>query len=438
MTWEPLSRAPEAVGAPVATGTVGSQSRLVNLRRLVSALCVAFFALTIMTLPAEAQTEQEAEELEELKAERERIRAEKAAQAVQVNAATADFNEVAQALDDINALVDLQEARLADAEQAVRSAQAQLRNAEARQAEIETEVTGLQGEVRQLAVASFTGETGANGEDFTSLLLSDDPTEAARRRSLVQFQTGSLGDGVDRLRSLVAEAEVVSTQRQEASEAATAGQAEAEQRRVELIASQDAQLELVEAVELRLEARLAEAAVLAERDEAAAALVRQQEEAIAQRIRQEAAREAAIAAAAERSQRPPVATPAEISTVRGIQVHQSIAGTVEDLLASAAADGVDLSGWGWRDNIKQIQLRQAHCGTSEYDVWEKPASLCNPPTARPGQSQHERGLAIDFTYRGGSITTRSNPGFVWLNNNAHRWGFVNLPSEPWHWSTTGR
>ena len=171
-----------------------------------------------MTLPAEAQTEQEAEELEELKAERERIRAEKAAQAVQVNAATADFNEVAQALDDINALVDLQEARLADAEQAVRSAQAQLRNAEARQAEIETEVTGLQGEVRQLAVASFTGETGANGEDFTSLLLSVDPTEAARRGSLVQFQTGSLGDGADRLRSLVAEAEVVSTQRQEASD----------------------------------------------------------------------------------------------------------------------------------------------------------------------------------------------------------------------------
>jgi len=392
----------------------------------------------VLMLPAEAQTEEEAERLEELKAERERIRAERAAQAVKVDAVNADFEEVAQALDDINALVDLQEARLADAEQAVRSAQTQLANATLREGEIATEVAALQAEVRKLAVASFTGEIGANGEDFTALLLSNDPTEAARRRSLVQFQTGSLGDGVDRLRALVAEAEVVSEQRREAAAAAEAGRLEAESRRAALVTSQNAQLELVSAAELRLEARLAEAAVLEERDEQAAALVRQQEEAIARRIRQEAARRAAEEAARERGQRPPVATPDEITTVRGIQVHRSIANTVEELLASAAADGVDLAGWGWRDNIKQIELRRAHCGTSEYDIWEKPASLCSPPTARPGQSMHERGLAIDFTYRGGSMTSRSNPGFIWLANNAHRWGFVNLPSEPWHWSTTGR
>ena len=27
--------------------------------------------------------------------------------------------------------------------------------------------------------------------------------------------------------------------------------------------------------------------------------------------------------------------------------------------------------------------------------------------------------------------------FVWLAANAGRFGFSNLPSEPWHWSTTG-
>ncbi len=411
-----------------------------SLRAIPRAVATGLLALTavfVLTLPAEAQTAEEAERLEELKEERDRVRAEKAAQALKVDTATASFEEVAQALDDINALVDLQEARLADAEQAVRSAEAQVRQAETRETEIAAEVVVLQSEVRDLAVASFTGESGANGEDLTALLLSDDPTEAARRRSLVEFQTGSLGDGIDRLRLLVAEAEIVSTQRRDAAEAAILGRIEAESRRKELDTAREAQLDLVAGAESRLEARLAEAAILDERDAAAAAQVRQQEEAIASRIRREAARRAAEEAAARRPPRAPVAAPAEIATVRGIQVHQSIAGKVEQLLAAAAADGVELSGWGYRDSIRQIELRQKHCGTTEYDVWEKPASACRPPTARPGQSNHERGLAIDFTYRGASMTSRSGAGFVWLANNAHRWGFVNLPSEPWHWSTDG-
>ena len=407
------------------------------LRRVSSGVLLLVLAVLAISLPAQAQSEDEKDTLEELKDERERVQEEAAAQAVKVDAATADFGAVAQALDDVNALVDLQEARLADANQAVRSADAQVADAERREAEIAVEVAELQSEVRNLAVASFTGESGANGEDLTALLLSDDPTEAARRRSLIQFQTGSLGDGIDRLRFLVAEAEVVSAQRHEAAAAAAAGRVEAEERQVELIQTQDAQLELVATAETRLEARLAEAAVLEERDAAAAAKIRQQEEAIALRIRRETARRAAIEAAKNAPQRPPVPLPGDITTVRGIQVHVNIAGKVEQMFSAASSDGVELSGWGYRDNIRQIELRQKHCGDSEYDVWEKPASACRPPTARPGQSMHERGLAIDFTYRGGSITTHSNPGFVWLANNAHRWGFVNLPSEPWHWSTSG-
>lgn len=388
-----------------------------------------------VTLPAGAQ--EDVEELEDLKEERELIQQEAAAQAVKVDAANVDFEVLAQALDDINGLVDIQEARLADANQAVRSAEAQVVSAERREAEIAAEVDILHDEVADLAVASFTGESGQNGEDLTALLLSDDPSEAARRRSLVEFQTGSLSDGIDRLRSLIAEAEVVSEQRRVAVQAAIDGKIEAESRATELQASMDAQLELVMAAELRLEARLAEAAVLEEQDSEKAAEIKRQEEVIASRIRQEAARRAAEIAAANQPARPPVATPDEITTVQGISVHKSIATKVDQLLRAARSDGVDLSGWGYRSNVKQIELRQQHCGTSDYAVWDMPASSCQPPTARPGQSMHERGLAIDFTYNGGSMTSRSNPGFVWLANNAHRWGFVNLPSEPWHWSTTG-
>jgi len=396
---------------------------------------VAVLLTVLVAAPALAQDD--VDRLDELKAERERIQAEAAAQALEVDAATASFDELATALDDINALVDLQEARLAEAEQAVRSAEAQVAAAEAREAEIQTEIDDLSDGVADLAVAAFTGEGGANGDDLTAFLVNEDPTEAARRRSLVEFQTGSLTDGIDRMRALVAEAEVVSERRRLAVDAAEAGRVEAETRAGELDSARGAQLELVIAAEARLEARLAEAAFIEERDAAMAAEIKTQEEAIARRIRQEAARRAAEEAARRVASRPPIATPDDIVNVQGINVHQSIAGTVDRLLTAARNDGIDLGGWGYRDNIKQIELRQRHCGTSDYAVWEMPASACRPPTARPGQSMHERGLAIDFTYNGGSITTRSNPGFVWLANNAGSFGFVNLPSEPWHWSTDG-
>jgi hypothetical protein len=130
--------------------------------------------------------------------------------------------------------------------------------------------------------------------------------------------------------------------------------------------------------------------------------------------------------------------PDEVVSVQGIRVHTSIAGELRALLSAAAADGITLSGWGWRDNRTQIRLRREHCGTTDYAIYRMPSSQCRPPTARPGSSQHERGLAIDFTYNGGSIGTRNSPGFRWLDANAGAYGFRNLASEPWHWSTTGR
>jgi D-alanyl-D-alanine carboxypeptidase len=58
------------------------------------------------------------------------------------------------------------------------------------------------------------------------------------------------------------------------------------------------------------------------------------------------------------------------------------------------------------------------------------------PTAIPGRSLHEIGLAVDIT-SGGRTITGSSPAFRWLAANAGKYGYVNLPSEPWHWSITG-
>jgi LAS superfamily LD-carboxypeptidase LdcB len=120
-------------------------------------------------------------------------------------------------------------------------------------------------------------------------------------------------------------------------------------------------------------------------------------------------------------------------SVRGIVVHSSLAADLEALLAAAEADGITLRGGGYRNPAQQRWLREQHCPDPEHS----PASECHPPTARPGQSLHEDGLAIDFTLDGAVITSRSSPGFRWLDANAGRFGLKNLPSEPWHWSTTG-
>ena len=134
---------------------------------------------------------------------------------------------------------------------------------------------------------------------------------------------------------------------------------------------------------------------------------------------------------------PPVAGtpqgPVTVVQVRGITVHTAIAPQLEALLAAAQAEGLTLTGGGYRSNAQQIVLRRAHCGTSNYAVYEMPAGQCSPPTARPGTSMHEQGLAIDFN----NCSTRSTRCFQWLNANASRFGFRNLPSEAWHWSIDG-
>lgn len=111
-------------------------------------------------------------------------------------------------------------------------------------------------------------------------------------------------------------------------------------------------------------------------------------------------------------------------TKNGTRVHKCLVSAVNVMEARAATDGVVLKGWGWRDTQRQIELRIANCGGSDYyTVYEKPSfSQCNPPTARPGKSMHERGLAVDFysptSY--GSITG-SSPQFSWLQKNANQY-----------------
>ncbi len=127
----------------------------------------------------------------------------------------------------------------------------------------------------------------------------------------------------------------------------------------------------------------------------------------------------------------------------GIRVWKGIVTQLEAMIDSASAAGYNLTAsgpaGGWRDPQAQIELRKQNCGTSQYDIFEKPSGQCSPPTAIPGSSNHEKGVAIDFRCNGSSIGQfdRSNPCVVWLTANAATYGFKPLASEAWHWSING-
>jgi hypothetical protein len=91
--------------------------------------------------------------------------------------------------------------------------------------------------------------------------------------------------------------------------------------------------------------------------------------------------------------------------------------------AAAAAAGYTLGVTsGYRDINQQISLRSRNgCP----DTWNAPANQCRVPTARPGTSNHEKGLAIDVS---GSPEAKQ-----WLAQHAAEFG-LGLPveGEDWH------
>lgn len=135
---------------------------------------------------------------------------------------------------------------------------------------------------------------------------------------------------------------------------------------------------------------------------------------------------------------PPTVTPPPLTKVNcavsgTLTVNTSIAANVKSLIAAAKASGLNLCGGAYRDAAAQIATRKANCGTTTYDIYQKPSGQCSPPTAIPGTSMHEQGLAIDWT----NCSTRTTNCYTWLSANAATYGLKNLPSEPWHWSTNG-
>lgn len=123
-----------------------------------------------------------------------------------------------------------------------------------------------------------------------------------------------------------------------------------------------------------------------------------------------------------------------LCNVQGITVNASVANSLNAMLNDMKASGINIEGWGYRTFDKQVELRGKNgCP----DTYNSSSSTCRTPTARPGQSNHENGEAIDF-HVGDSAIRSGSTQFNWLSTNAARYGFKNLPSESWHWSINGK
>jgi LAS superfamily LD-carboxypeptidase LdcB len=373
---------------------------------------------------------------------------------------SASPEDVVTTLDSLEASVRAEVAAVNAAQQALALAKSDVDAAKAAMDETQARIDELIAQSDAVVVDAFMNPPEVSALD---VLEAETMMDATVKQAILDRQAEADADTLAQLAQAQAQLETERAARDQAVAAAEAKEAEADAALADLTAAQSDASRFVLAVQEGVANGLAEAEALDSVDPATAEAIRQRQAEVAAKLndvvaaRQQREAEAALrqameqaaaeaAAAASRQANPiPRRTPTGASGGLGtvscpgggsITMAASISGDLQDMLDAASADGLNMCGGGYRDPAEQVAVREANCGTSYYAIYEAPASACSPPTAPPGTSQHEQGLAVDITCGGGTIS-RGSACFNWLSSNAAGYGFYNLPAEPWHWSTTG-
>lgn len=326
----------------------------------------------------------------------------------------ADADQVRAALADTAAKRSAAQAQLATVRARATAATAAATEAEAAEQAAAAKARRLDTEAKAAAVHAFVG----SGRDVPlGMLVDDDTHDAAWEATVLRYQAEQLGDLLARQQA----AHDQLKQQRRAREAAAAAAIEAEQRAVTQV---DALIRL-ENDRTRARRRCRRAAGVgavggrcARGDRragggntrvpgAGSGLGRSAERQLAARRETPVAARPAVKApttTAPASTIPPgpsapattaptpttvpsgpTPSPAPVDTVNvgGFIVARSIGDQLGRMLAAAQGAGLSLGGSGYRDVNVQIDLRRQHCGTTNYDIWLKPASQCSPPTAIP-------------------------------------------------------
>lgn len=116
-------------------------------------------------------------------------------------------------------------------------------------------------------------------------------------------------------------------------------------------------------------------------------------------------------------------------------VNSRMSGAWYALIEAAKADGIDFG--TVNSSFRSMAHQQSLCSRN---------ALCrqgnSSQVATPGYSSHQAGVAIDFSNMGSTgsssscsqrATHESNPGWVWLRDNASDFGIKQYSGEAWHW-----
>jgi peptidoglycan hydrolase CwlO-like protein len=419
----------------------------VRLRRIPFALTVVAAFAVVAFAPHGANAETDTER------ERDRVRQERAAAAANVDALNGDKAEVEAALADLNEQVEAEEAALSAAQAEVDKAEADEARAQQGIRDTTARLAGLEDQLRAQMIETYVNP---EGDTMSSVLDATSALDVVTRQAILEGRTADDEDLADQVRAAQTELQAQRRAAAAAGERAERKRAEVEERLDSVEAARDQQQGFAAQVQARIDAEVARAIELGQRDAELSRRILQEQallqaQLLAAQQQQEAQAAAAAAAAGPTydsdggESSGPVAAPGGVTgagtgtggislcNAGGITVNCQIAEQVRSMIAAAASAGVSLSGGGYRDPSRQIALREQNCGSSYYAIYQMPSSQCSPPTARPGSSQHELGLAIDFS----NCSSRSTACYRWLAGNASRFGMYNLPSEPWHWSVNG-
>lgn len=88
------------------------------------------------------------------------------------------------------------------------------------------------------------------------------------------------------------------------------------------------------------------------------------------------------------------------------------------MVAAAKAEGVE---WGITDSYRTLEIQKDL-------VKRKGLYSKGGLAAQPGTSNHGWGSAVDLNFKVGK-----GNALEWLKKNAGKYGFTNIPREPWHW-----
>ncbi|HEY2557902.1 MAG TPA: D-alanyl-D-alanine carboxypeptidase family protein [Diaminobutyricibacter sp.] len=352
-------------------------------------------------------------------ARRQQVEAQRAKAAAQLNVLRSSQAQIQKALDDLDRNVQSQQAAVAAASQAAAVAATAYDQARRDEAQKEAEVAGLHNRVADVALEAYMGTSTAATFD---MLRSGNLADIARRQAYRSIAIGDTSDALDQLRAAREDLQTRRRSAQRAKDQTKARRAQVQSRLASLSQAQVQQMKFAGDIENKIAVTSSQSSQLAQQSSQLGAQIAAQQ-----------------AQAQGTSSSSVVRTSGTIclTTVRTITVACSIGPQLDKMLGAAQADGYTLTGGGYRDPNQQLAVRRENCGSSQYAVYQEPPNDCHPPTAYPGTSMHEQGLAVDFMWNGSIISSHGNPAWQWLNAHAASFGFYNLPVEPWHWSVNG-